>query len=288
MAGETGIALYDRTAMRTAATVLHDYSTSFGLASRLLPRTVRGHIGAIYGLVRVADEVVDGPAEQAGVDAAGRRALLDGLESELEAALPRGFSANLIVHAFVVTARETGIDTSLTRPFFASMRRDLEPVAFATESELAEYVHGSAEVVGLMCLAAFLADEPVDAARRAELEAGAIRLGAAFQKVNFLRDLAADAEGLGRRYLPGLDPAAPTEHAKHAALDDIDADLAAAAAVIPMLPRGARRAVAAAHGFFAELAARLRSTPAARLASERVRVPAAAKARIIAAAAVQR
>lgn len=287
MAEETGLALYARTARRSAALVIRDYSTSFGLASRLLAPRVRWQIGAIYGVVRLADEVVDGPAHAAGVPVEERRRMLDALEREVEAALTRRFSTNLLVHAFQDAAAVAAFGPELTRPFFASMRRDLDPVDLTDEAELDEYVYGSAEVVGLMCLAAFLADAPPTPGERARLDAGARALGSAFQRVNFVRDLAADADGLGRRYLPRLDPAHPTEEAKHAVLDRIDADLAIAEATLPLLPRDARRAVGAAHGLFAALSRRLRATPAERLRRERVRVPAPEKLRILAAAAVR-
>jgi len=265
MAEETGLELYARTARRSAGLVIRDYSTSFGMASRLLTSEVRWQIGAIYGVVRLADEVVDGPAEAAGVPVDERRAMLDALEQEVETALERRFSTNLLVHAFQDAASVAAFGPELTRPFFASMRRDLDPVDLTDEAELDEYVYGSAEVVGLMCLAAFLADTPAPNHVRERLDAGARALGSAFQRVNFVRDLAADADGLGRRYLPQLDPAHPTEEAKHAVLDRIDADLATAEATLPLLPRDARRAVGAAHGLFAALSRRLRQTPADRL-----------------------
>ena len=164
------------------------------------------------------------------------------------------------------------------RPFFTSMRMDLDHARHTPES-FATYVYGSAEVVGLMCLQVFLAEGPPPPAQdRQVLETGARRLGAAFQKVNFLRDLAADAGGLGRAYFPGVEPTELDEPAKRAILDDIDADLAAAAATLPLLPRGPRRAVALAHGLFAELAERIRRTPAERLRTTRVRVPDPVKA----------
>ncbi len=150
------------------------------------------------------------------------------------------------MHAFATVARETGIDRNLTAPFFASMRRDLSPVAFESE-ELRTYIYGSAEVVGLMCLRVFLRGEAITETDRARLEEGARRLGAAFQKINFLRDLGTDWLVLGRSYFPGIDPGALTENEKRRLLDDIDADLDAAASAIPHLPRNCRRAVTAAH-----------------------------------------
>lgn len=277
----SGLALYSDTAHVAAARVLSAYSTSFGLATRLLPPTVRGMIEDIYALVRVADEVVDGPAHEAGLAPAECRSTLDALEAETYAALRSGFSANIVVHAFAATARTVGIGESLVRPFFAAMRRDLDPVTTLSEAEFRTYVHGSAEVVGLMCLRAFLHGRPVEPATRDRLEEGARRLGAAFQKINFLRDLGDDENRLGRSYFPGA-TAGLDDVRKAAIVKDIDADLTAARAVIPLLPAGPRRATALAAGLFAELNDRLRHTPAARLRGHRVSVPTAVKLRIAA------
>ena len=268
----TGLDTYNAAALASATTVIGQYSTSFGLAARLLAAGVRDEVRSIYALVRIADEIVDGAASGAGIDLAGQRELLDDLEHETERAMARGFSTNLVVHAFAVTARRVGIDPSLTRPFFASMRRDLDPAPF-TQAGVAEYIYGSAEVVGLMCLRSFLHGSQRSPEDLAVLEHGARSLGAAFQKVNFLRDLAADRDALGRNYFPGVDLARLTEPAKHLLLDDMDADLEAAERVLPLLPPGSRRAVTAAHRLFARLAAKLRETPAQALMSTRVRVP---------------
>lgn len=282
--GTTGLALYDRAAHLGSAQVITHYSTSFGLASRLCSRPVRDHLADVYALVRIADEIVDGPAEEAGLGPDERRAMLDALEVETEQAMARGYSSNLVVHAFARTARTTGFGRELTRPFFASMRRDLDPVDF-DEAELREYIHGSAEVVGLMCLRAFSEGLPVDDERDARWQRGARHLGAAFQKVNFLRDLADDYGSLGRRYFPGVDPANLGEADKLRLLDDLDRDLAIAAEVIPELPSGCRRAVAAAHALFSALSARLRRTPARELLVARVRVSTPRKLLLLAAAA---
>lgn len=273
MKAPTALELYDRTAVEGAARIIRAYSTSFGLASRLCDRTARMHLADVYALVRIADEIVDGPAEAAGLDAGRRRHLLDRLEAETEQALQEGYSANLVVHAFARTARATGFGPELTRPFFASMRMDLDPVDFTDEAQLDAYVHGSAEVIGLMCLRAFSLGLDADAARDARWERGARALGSAFQRVNFLRDLADDYGERGRRYFPGVDPANLGEDDKRRILDRIDAELEVAGAVVPELPAGSRRAVAAAHALFGELSARLRRTPAAELATTRVRVP---------------
>ncbi|WP_168705883.1 phytoene/squalene synthase family protein [Gordonia paraffinivorans] len=276
---------YDEVAEASAALVIRSYSTSFGLASRLLAPSLRRDVRNIYALVRVADEIVDAPRpDQGSVD---RRNELDQLEDQTYAAMASGSSSNLVVHAFARTARRVGIDLDLVTPFFDSMRSDLTQVRHDFES-LAAYIYGSAEVVGLMCLRAFLAGEPKADARYEHLAPGARRLGAAFQKINFLRDFGDDSDGLGRRYLVGLDPDDPDEAAWSLWLDDIDLDLTAAAAVIPELPMSCRVAVCAAHDLFAELTERLRQSSAAEARIRRVRVPNAGKARIAAAAVARR
>ena len=283
LAAVSGRSLYDRVAEETASIVIRRYSTSFGLASRLLEPSVRRHIENIYALVRIADEIVDGTA--LNTLAAGRA--LNELEAETHLAMDLGYSTNLVVHAYALTARDVGFNSELTEPFFESMRMDLtqnvhDPASFE------RYVYGSAEVVGLMCLRAFLQHEPLDEARDARLERGARALGAAFQKVNFLRDLAADFETLGRSYFPGVDITTFSEADKVRLLDDIDDDLRVSGEVIPELPKGSRRAVALAHGLFAELSKRLRATPASELVRSRVRVPNPIKARIALGAALGR
>ena len=277
--------LYDRVAGAAAAVVIRDYSSSFGLASRLLREPVRTHVRNVYALVRLADEVVDGPMAKRCPERAGE--LLDGLERETVEAMRHGYSTNLVVHAFALTARATGIDEELVRPFFASMRADLTIRRHDAES-FAQYVYGSAEVVGLMCLRVFLApgrsgggrERAVADARYAELAPGARRLGAAFQKVNFLRDLAEDHDGRGRSYFPNVDPRALTEADKTRLLDDIDGDLAAAAAAARELPDSSRAAVMAAHAVFGALGARLRDTPPSTIMRQRIRLGSGTKARV--------
>jgi len=275
--------LYDRVAEETASIVIRRYSTSFGLASRLLGAGVRQHVENIYALVRVADEIVDGPATEAGLDTVRAARVLNELEKETERAMAEGFSANLVVHAFALTARDVSFGAELTAPFFESMRMDLTQTEH-DQASFDRYVYGSAEVVGLMCLRAFLHGEAV--ADVARFETGARALGAAFQKVNFLRDLAADFESLGRSYFPDVAVESFDEATKARLLDDIDADLAVSAAVVPDLPRSSRRAVALAQSLFAELSARLRATPAHELVRSRVRVPNPVKARLALSAAL--
>jgi phytoene/squalene synthetase len=279
--GGPRLALYGAVAEEAASLVIRRYSTSFGLAARLLGPSVRQPVQNIYALVRVADEIVDGGADEAGLDPAIASRLLDELENETERAMQEGYSSNLVVHAFAGTARAAGFGAELTRPFFASMRMDLSATEH-DQSSFETYIYGSAEVVGLMCLRVFVRDteRAYTDAELATLETGARALGSAFQKVNFLRDLAADLTTLGRSYFPGVDAAALTDAQKNALLDDIDGELATAGASIPLLPTSSRRAVATAQRLFAELSRRLRAVPAASLLSTRVRVPDPAKLRI--------
>ena len=267
---------YHTVASRSAAVVIDSYSTSFGWASRLLHQPERDHVRNIYALVRVADEIVDDP--RVNLPAAHRADMLDALHTETVRAICTGWSANLVVHAFARTARRFAIGADLITPFFDSMRTDLDVHTHDRQS-LDTYVHGSAEVVGLMCLRVFCAG---DQRLYALLAPGAIRLGAAFQKVNFLRDLGQDHDGLGRTYFPGLDPEAFTDAHRDELLDEIDADLRAAEAVLNRLPPSSRRAVRAAHSLFGELANGLRTTPAAQIRTARVRVPNTTKGWLVA------
>lgn len=272
----TPLEQYSAAASRSAAVVIGAYSTSFSLACRMLDLASRTHIANVYALVRLVDEVVDGVAVEAGLSAAATEAALDRLEAETEAALINGYSTNMIVHAFAGTARQCGIDSSLTRPFFASMRNDLS-VATHNQDSLERYIFGSAEVVGLICLKVFLASSRTPAGHLIEAESAARRLGAAFQKVNFLRDLAVDTNELGRCYFPGLDPEDFSDEHKDQLVAEISADLDAAAAGIAFLPLRAAVAVAVAHGLFSELNTQLGRTSAAALLKRRISVSAAHK-----------
>jgi phytoene synthase len=273
--------LYDATAEAASGVVIDRYSTSFGLASRMLARDTREHIRNVYALVRVADEVVDGPATEAGLDRELARTVLDELEADTERAIELGFSVNPVVHAFARTARTTGFGAELTAPFFASMRMDLERTEH-DDASFDAYVYGSAEVVGLMCLRAFVHRAGRPTFDQAELVAGARALGAAFQKVNFLRDLHADFEVLGRSYFPGVDIRSFDEATKDRLVADVQADLDHAARTIRLLPADARNAVGLAHALFQELNDRLARTPASRLVTTRVRVPNPVKVRLAA------
>ena len=271
--------LYDRVAQDSADLVIRAYSSSFGMASQLLSRPVRVPVRNVYALVRIADEIVDNP--DAGLDSRQRAQALQALQEDVHRSSTTGYSANPVVHAFAGTARSYGIDATLTDPFFASMARDLDPAPHTADS-IARYIHGSAEVVGLMCLRIFVAHDRDGTSCYEELAPGARSLGAAFQKVNFLRDLAEDTDTLQRGYFPGIDPSDFTDFDRDRILNDIESDLVTAQEAISRLPSSSRPAVQAAHDMFAELAARLRTTPADRIRRERVRVPGRVKLRIAA------
>lgn len=270
----TGIDLYNKVAHDSASVVISEYSTSFGWATSLLPAGVRGQIKDIYALVRVADEIVDGSAAGSnGAQKVNIRKQLDALEGEIYAAMKVGFSTNLIVHAFALTAVQVGITKAMIEPFFASMRADITK-AKHTPKTFKDYVYGSAEVVGLMCLRAFIAGREVNysPSEKTALDEGALALGAAFQKINFLRDLDADFRALGRSYFPGVTVETFNEEQKQFLVDDIAADLIVAANSIRLLPKDVRPAVSAAQFLFQELTVKISRTPASVLISTRIRV----------------
>lgn len=277
---------YSAAAEHISAQIIHDYSTSFGLATRLLGPRHRGHVRNIYALVRVADELVDGVSAEAGLTTDEQHDALDGLITETHNALRLGYSSNLVVHAFARTARVAGIDTALITPFFESMRADLPStdrergtiVGFDAD-EHRSYVYGSAEVVGLMCLRVFTREQELDEEQHARLEHGARQLGAAFQNVNFLRDLADDTTRLGRSYL--------SEHGRITEADrdhwaaTIRQQLTDAKMVLPLLPRDARVAVRTALELFAALATRVAATSVEQLYQQRIRISGIAKLGIV-------
>jgi phytoene/squalene synthetase len=278
----TGLALYTLAAEKSSSMVISSYSTSFGLAAKLLDPASRQHIENIYALVRVADEIVDGSAAEAAALGGTVNPVhaLDDLEKEVYRALKEKFSVNLVVHAFAHTANTVGFDRKLIRPFFESMRMDLWKTVH-TKASFEKYVYGSAEVVGLMCLQAFILGHDYSAADRDKLILGGRALGAAFQKVNFLRDLAADSDALGRSYFPGLKVADLTDAKRDELVEDIRKDLALSSVSLRMLPKSSRRAVAAAHLLFEALNEQIARTPASELKVTRISVPTVKKLLIL-------
>jgi len=277
---------FSRAADTASTEVIRTYSTSFGLATRLLGERHRQHVRNIYAMVRIADEIVDGVAAQAGLDVAAQTEALASYVAETHRSMRVGYSTDLVLHAFARTARECGIGEDLTQPFFDSMGADIADATDFTAYDADahdRYVYGSAEVVGLMCLRVFLRGETRTDKEHEILTHGARQLGAAFQNVNFLRDLADDTDRLQRGYLGGS-----------GRLTDVDRDewvrriteqLDDARRSIPLLPKDARAAVRSALALFQALTRRVAKTPAVDLYRRRVRVPDPIKA-ILAARAV--
>ncbi|MFW8623426.1 phytoene/squalene synthase family protein [Corynebacterium glutamicum] len=257
---------------KATATVIAHYSSSFTLASKLLSPKIRRDIEALYGMVRVADEVVDGAAAAAGCAPDAVAEILDNYERQVLLSLSVPFHTDPVIHAFGNTARKCGFEQAHIVAFFDSMRRDLSQTSY-DPTQLDEYIYGSAEVIGLMCLKIFLQDSTASPQDRATMEHGARRLGAAFQKVNFLRDLAEDREDLGRSYLPVF-----TEEMRDEIVTDIREDLDAARLSIPLLPFGARTGVRASTDLYGCLVDNLESASLEDLKKGRIRVPSMKKA----------
>ena len=281
---------FTRASQTAAASVISTYSTSFGLATHLLGPRHRTHVRSIYAMVRVADEIVDGVGYEAGLDPDAQREQLRGYAARAQSAMETGCSSDLVLHAFAQAARASGIGVEHTAPFFTSMEADLDnPAAQGLHvyegEDYRNYVYGSAEVVGLMCLKVFLREERRDAAQLARLERGARQLGAAFQNVNFLRDLADDTERLNRSYL--TDRAQLTEEAKQAWVRRVETQIHDAKAAVPLLPKDARAAVRAALALFEELSRRVNRTSVPTLYQQRVRVPDPLKGLLAARATLQ-
>lgn len=287
----SALGAYSSAAERAATQVMAAYSTSFGAATRLLGPRHRQHVRNIYALVRIADELVDGVAAEAGLTLGQQHAALDRFADETRRALESGYSPDVAVHAFATTAREAGIGPELLDPFFDSMRTDLDRgsesgsgLARFDSREHEAYVYGSAEVVGLMCLRVFLREERRGPRATERLECGARQLGRAFQNVNFLRDLADDTARLRRSY---LGTTRLTAADRDAWIATVRGQLAEAEAVVSGLPRDARAAVRSAAALFGALADRVAATDIEELYRTRVRVPDPVKAALIARALAQ-
>lgn len=259
--------LYNLTSYEVSRLITQRYSTSFSGSIKLFSQEIQPHIYAIYGLTRIADEIVD---TYRGKDA---KSLLEDLESEVYAAIKRGYSANPVVAAFAVTAREFKIGRILLRPFFASMAMDLEPTTY-TDRHYKEYIHGSAEVVGLMCLRVFIGGEDKEYTR---LKDSASALGAAYQKINFLRDFAADYRELGRVYFPGVSFEDFNDSVKNDIVCDIEKDLKMADEGLRQLPASSQRAVSLSILYYGRLLKKLKNTTAEEIKRRRVRLSSVAK-----------
>ena len=259
--------LYTATAYDTSRRLTRAYSTSFSKSITLFDEPLQPHIYAVYGLVRIADEIVD------TYDGKNKAELLDELEEETYIAINRGYSPNPIVHAFALTAREYDIDRSIIRPFFESMAMDLEPKTY-NKKEYERYIYGSAEVVGLMCLRIFVQG---DHRLYGRLQKGAQALGAAYQKVNFLRDMAADYTDLGRVYFPGVEFDTFSDKDKARIVADIERDILYARKKLVRLPASSRNAVELSLAYYYALLKKLGNTPADVIKQQRIRISAVHK-----------
>ncbi|NCU30184.1 phytoene/squalene synthase family protein [Candidatus Saccharibacteria bacterium] len=254
------------------------YSTSFSLSSRLFDQSVRRYIYAIYGMVRLADEIVD---SYRGEDA--KKQLAD-LRIQVDQAISNNYSHNPLLHAFGDTCRRFSIDETLINPFFDSMAMDLTQNIF-NQSTYRTYIYGSAEVVGLMCLKLFVAN---DLELYKKLTPGAQALGSAYQKVNFLRDIHDDWVVLNRWYFPGVSYDTFSESSKQQIIDDIERDFVTASDAINLLPGNSRSAVRASYYYYRHLLKILRDTPVDVLLKTRKRVPDVIKVMFLVKAKVKR
>jgi len=255
--------LFTDTSLACAQLITRRYSTSFSLGIRTLDKALHRAIYAVYGFVRWADEIVD------TFHSRDKAALLAGFERDTYVAIADGFSLNPVLHAFQWAVNEYQIDHEFIDAFLRSMEMDLEDRNYRQEL-YEQYIYGSAEVVGLMCLRVFCQGQP---ALFEHLKAPARRLGAAFQKVNFLRDIRSDYEERGRVYFPGLRYEQFDDEAKRAVENDIRADFEAAYEGIRQLPRPARLGVYLAYIYYLKLFQKLRRAPATQVLAERVRLP---------------
>lgn len=271
------IGLFHHTSEGCSRLVTERYSTSFASAIRFLHRDMRGPICNIYGFVRFADEIVDSfhGHDKARLLAEFRQQTYDGIAL--------GISLNPILNSFQRTVNTYDIDHGLIESFFRSMAEDLKRDVHDSQS-YGEYIYGSAEVVGLMCLHVFCEGNRDLYAR---LEPGARALGAAFQKVNFLRDIRADYNGLSRTYFPGFDFNNFTESNKREIEEDIQKDFAKAGAAIRQLPIKSRFGVYLAYKYYLSLYKKIRRLKPAHVLEKRVRIPNFGKAMIVMRAGVK-
>lgn len=258
------IELFHEVCTECSKQVTRKYSTSFSSAIMLLHKDLRDPIYNIYGFVRFADEIVD---SFHGYD---KKYLLDKFEQDTWEAIRTGISLNPVLHSFQQVVRRYNVPEALIASFLYSMRLDLDKSTYQDESELNTYIYGSAEAVGLMCLCVFCDG---DVARYNTLKESAQRLGAAFQKINFLRDLNADYHELNRTYFPGMDVTSFDADTKRKIEEDLDADFRAGLAGIRQLPWKARLGVFTAYQYYQQLFRKIRRLQPKAVLERRVSVP---------------
>ena len=265
--------LFDDVSFKCSKLVTKNYSTSFSLAVYMLSPSIRDAIYSIYGFVRFADEIVD---SFHGFD---KEVLIDDFEKEYYKAFNSGISLNPILNSFQQTVKAYNITDDMVQSFLKSMKLDLVKSDYHSQEEYEEYIYGSADVVGLMCLKVFVSgnDKQYEA-----LKGEAMRLGSAFQKVNFLRDLKDDNLLLNRNYFPGVDLKSFDENAKTAIIKEIEEDFRVAYQGIVKLPMEAKFGVYTAYVYYKKLLTKLKNTPYHQIGTSRIRVSNYTKAGLLA------
>lgn len=256
--------IFDTISFECSRNVTKTYSTSFSTAVRMLAPSIRQDIYNIYGFVRFADEIVDSFHEY------NKEELFALFETDLNLSLKNKISLNPVLNSFQHTVTKYSIPYDLIAAFMKSMKLDLTKTTYKTKDEYEEYIYGSADVVGLMCLKVFVSG---DANQYDSLKNAAMHLGSAFQKVNFLRDLKADFEGLNRTYFPDTDLNQLNEASKLKIIQEIEADFKAGFEGIIHLPFEAKFGVYTAYVYYRKLLSKLSKTPSAEIKNTRIRVP---------------
>jgi len=256
--------LFDKVSLECSKNVTNSYSTSFSLATKMLSKNIRQDIYNIYGFVRLADEIVDTFHDF------DKKILLDRFIDELNYSLKNKISTNPILNSFQFTVNKYKIDYELIDAFLTSMKMDLKKVKYSTEKEFKDYIYGSADVVGLMCLKVFVGGNKEIYNR---LKPSAMSLGSAFQKVNFLRDLNSDYNLLNRTYFPNLDFNEFDDSTKILIMNDIEEDFKKALKGIYELPNNSKFGVYAAYKYYRRLLEKLKKTSYLKIKNKRVRVP---------------
>ncbi|MDG1344527.1 MAG: phytoene/squalene synthase family protein [Flavobacteriaceae bacterium] len=256
--------LFDQVSENCSKVVTQSYSTSFTLATKMLDSSIRQDIYNIYGFVRFADEIVDSFHDF------DKQHLLNLFELDLKKSIKDKISLNPILNSFQKTFNKYEIDYELVDSFLKSMKWDLNKKQYLNKEEFDEYVYGSADVVGLMCLKVFVKGNQK---QYNDLKPYAMSLGSAFQKVNFLRDLKADHDGLNRSYFPNLNIEEFDEESKKIILNEIDKDFSHALKGIFLLPSSARFGVYTAYKYYLKLLNKLKNTNPLKIKTTRIRVP---------------
>jgi len=257
-------AIFDSVSYSCSKIVTESYSTSFTLATKMLATSIRSDIYNIYGFVRFADEIVD------TFHAYNKEELFERFETSLKNAIEDKISLNPILNSFQHTYHKYDISPDLVAAFMKSMRMDLFKDTYRTEREYKDYIYGSADVVGLMCLRVFVKG---DEKKYEDLKDSAMALGSAFQKVNFLRDLKTDFEELNRSYFPNTNLMELDEISKTRIVDEIKADFDMGYSGIVKLPNEAKFGVYTAYKYYYKLLKKLESTPPLEIKNARIRVP---------------